>query len=36
MTPVEWWWLYDAKVGEPKAGNMKESEAQRLYEMLDG
>jgi hypothetical protein len=35
MTIKEWWWLYDAKVGEPKVGGLKESEAERLYKMLE-
>ena len=31
MTLREWWWLYDAKIGEPKVGSLTESEADELY-----
>jgi hypothetical protein len=36
MTPAEWWLVYDAKVGEPRHGNLRESEAAELYELLKG
>jgi len=35
MTPQEWWWVYDAKVGEPRYGQMPESLVEELYEMLE-
>lgn len=32
MTPQEWWWIYDAKIGEPHYGSLRESEIDELYE----
>lgn len=34
MTKAEWWWVYDAKVGEPMYGTLRESEVEELYAML--
>lgn len=34
MSPREWWWLYDARIGEPKVGPFTESEVDELYQLL--
>jgi hypothetical protein len=34
MTPQEWMWIYDAKVGEPMYGSMPESLVEELYDLL--
>ncbi len=34
MTMAEWWLVYDAKVGEPRYGNMRESEIESLYQAM--
>jgi len=31
MHPQEWWYVYDARIGEPKVGPFTESEADELY-----
>jgi hypothetical protein len=35
MSPQEWWWVYDARVGEPKYGKMTLTEVEELYHMLE-
>lgn len=34
MTPQEWWFIYDVRIGEPKYGPFTESEADELYLLL--
>lgn len=34
MTPAEWFLIYDARMGEPKYGNLLESEVEELYSYL--
>lgn len=34
MTMRQFWCIYDAKIGEPKYGSMRESEVERLYQAL--
>lgn len=36
MTPQEWWWIYDAKIGERRHAGMTEDEIDELLEMLNG
>lgn len=34
MCLEEWWWMYDARIGEPKIGGIPESQLERLYSKL--